>query len=282
MTALLEAVNVSKAFGTGRSRFVALDDFSLTVLPDRPTITAIAGESGSGKTTMGHVAPGLYRADRRPDALRQGPVGLVQGRSGASFGARCRRSFRDPFEVYNPFYKVDHVLTVAHGQVRPGCPSRRVQALIEKALTVWGCAPRRRWGAIRISSAAANASASPWPGLILQPKLIIADEPVSMVDASLRATILQSLRKLSQEMGISILYITHDLATAYHICKGIMVLYQASWPRPATPSTWSRIRSTPIPSCWSALFHGREPGVRWGSLDTVVAGDEASSVAQPR
>ena len=63
--------------------------------------------------------------------------------------------------------------------------------------------------------------------LLLRPRLIVADEPVSMVDASLRATILGSLRKLHEELGISILYITHDLATAYQIADTILVLYRA-------------------------------------------------------
>jgi peptide/nickel transport system ATP-binding protein len=64
--------------------------------------------------------------------------------------------------------------------------------------------------------------------LLLRPRLIVADEPVSMVDASLRATILASLRKLHQELGISILYITHDLATAYQLADTVLVLYRAA------------------------------------------------------
>src|SRR6185369_7839632 len=63
--------------------------------------------------------------------------------------------------------------------------------------------------------------------LLPKPKLIVADEPVSMVDASLRATILGSLRKLTDEHGISILYITHDLATAYQVSDAILVMYHA-------------------------------------------------------
>jgi peptide/nickel transport system ATP-binding protein len=64
--------------------------------------------------------------------------------------------------------------------------------------------------------------------LLLHPHLIVADEPVSMVDASLRATILGSLRQLNQERGISIIYITHDLATAYQVADNIIVMYRAS------------------------------------------------------
>ena len=63
---------------------------------------------------------------------------------------------------------------------------------------------------------------------LLKPRVILADEPVSMIDASLRATILQSLRKLNQEFGISILYISHDLTTIYQICDHIIVLYRGS------------------------------------------------------
>jgi peptide/nickel transport system ATP-binding protein len=64
--------------------------------------------------------------------------------------------------------------------------------------------------------------------LLLRPRIIMADEPVSMVDASLRATILDELRKLNSEFGISLIYITHDLTTAYQVCDNIVVLYQGS------------------------------------------------------
>src|SRR6476661_10570640 len=64
--------------------------------------------------------------------------------------------------------------------------------------------------------------------VLLRPKLIVADEPVSMVDASLRATILDELRTLNRDLGISIVYITHDLTTAYQICDNIIILYQGA------------------------------------------------------
>src|SRR5207247_8326034 len=64
--------------------------------------------------------------------------------------------------------------------------------------------------------------------LVLRPKLLVADEPVSMVDASLRATILQTLQTLQKDYGVSIVYITHDLTTAYHISKSIVILYRGS------------------------------------------------------
>ncbi len=94
--------------------------------------------------------------------------------------------------------------------------------------------------------------------LILKPRIILADEPVSMIDASLRATVLGSLQRLKEEFGISILYITHDLTTAYQIGDNIIVLYRGSVAeagergsgRPERPS----IR---IPDCSSARFRFR-------------------------
>src|SRR5437762_1041678 len=65
-------------------------------------------------------------------------------------------------------------------------------------------------------------------GLLLNPRVILADEPVSMVDASLRATILESLVKLKRELGISLIYITHDLTTAYQVSQNIYILYRGS------------------------------------------------------
>ena len=99
--------------------------------------------------------------------------------------------------------------------------------------------------------------------LLLRPRLIIADEPVSMVDASLRATILESLRKLHSDFGISILYITHDLTTAYQISDNIIVLYRGSVAevgdvelvvkQPQHPYTQLLIASIPTPDVDDAL-----------------------------
>lgn len=87
--------------------------------------------------------------------------------------------------------------------------------------------------------------------LLLKPRVIIADEPVSMVDASLRATILNSLRELNQQFGISLIYITHDLTTAYQISQNIIVLYHGGVARRATSSAWCNSR-IPTRNCWSA------------------------------
>ena len=278
MTALLEAVNVSKAFGTGRNRFVALDDFSLTVLPDRPTIIAIAGESGSGKTTLARLLLGIILPSAGEMRYRGQRLGRMSGQEGRTFRREVQAIFQDPFEVYNPFYRIDRVLEtpiakfgLAHGRAE-------TQALIDSALRSVGLRPEETLGRFPDQlSGGQRQRIMIARALVLQPKIIIADEPVSMVDASSRASILENLLKLQRDQQITVLYITHDLTTAYQLSENIVVLYRGRVAEagaveqvikdPHHPYTQLLVSSIPQP----------EPGVRWGSLDTVVAGDEASA-----
>jgi oligopeptide/dipeptide ABC transporter ATP-binding protein len=231
MTVLLEARHVTKVFGghLGRGHMVALEDFSLAIDADTPSITAIVGESGSGKTTLARLLLGLV-------APTHGTV-LYNGRDLARLPAAERKTFRrdvqaifqDPYEVYNPFYRVDHVLTTPVAKFQLASSKAAARGLIEGALRAVGLRPEEILGRFPHQlSGGQRQRVMVARALLLKPRLIVADEPVSMVDASLRATILGSLRKLNEELRISIIYITHDLATAYQIGDNIVVLYRAS------------------------------------------------------
>ncbi len=136
--------------------------------------------------------------------------------------------FQDPYGVYNPFYRVDHVLTTPVRRFRLAASRAQARELIGETLRVVGLQPEEILGRFPHQlSGGQRQRVMVARALLLEPKLIVADEPVSMVDASLRATILGSLRKLTDERGISILYITHDLATAYQVSDTIIVLYRA-------------------------------------------------------
>jgi peptide/nickel transport system ATP-binding protein len=232
MTALLEARQVTKAFGAGlldHAATVALQDFSLTLEIEHPRIIAIVGESGSGKTTLARLLLGLTTPT-------SGQV-LYHGHDVHSLSAGQRRDFRrdiqaifqDPYGVYNPFYRVDHVLTTPVRKFRLAETRRDAGRLIEDALRAVGLRPEEILGRFPHQlSGGQRQRVMVARALLLRPHLIVADEPVSMVDASLRATILGSLRQLNQERGISIIYITHDLATAYQVADTIIVLYRAA------------------------------------------------------
>jgi oligopeptide/dipeptide ABC transporter ATP-binding protein len=232
MTPLIELRDVTKTFSggvLGRDHQVALERFSFTIDPDRPRVTAVVGESGSGKTTLARLLLGLIQ----PTA---GEV-LFKGRNLHRLSSADRRDFRhhvqaifqDPYEVYNPFYRVDHVLTTPVRKFRLARSRADGHAQIEAALRAVGLQPEEILGRFPHQlSGGQRQRIMVARALLLRPRLIIADEPVSMVDASLRATILGSLRKLHEELGISILYITHDLATAYQVADSILVLYRAA------------------------------------------------------
>ena len=262
MTALLEAQHVTKVFGRGllkKHRVLALEDFSLSITGGQPTIIGIVGESGSGKTTMARLLLGL----ETPSAGRV----LYKGQDLRHLSRAERRAFlqdvqiifQDPFEVYNSFYKVDHVLTVPIVKFHLASSERERRVLIEEVLQAVGLRPEETLGRYPHQlSGGQRQRIMVARALLLRPKLIVADEPVSMIDASLRATVLDNLRQLNEEFGISLIYITHDLTTAYQISNNIIVLYSGSVAeagdvelvvgQPQHPYTELLISSIPLPN----------------------------------
>jgi oligopeptide/dipeptide ABC transporter ATP-binding protein len=229
MTALLEAKNVSRIYGSGRQANVALDRFSLTVSGDVPSFSAIAGESGSGKTTLARLLLGFTQPTSGVVLYRGKNLWKMSRHDWLDFRHEVQAIFQDPFEVFNPFYKVDHLLTVPVSRFRLARSKAEARSQIEDALNAVGLRPDETLGRYPHQlSGGQRQRLTVARAMLLQPRLIIADEPVSMVDASLRATILESLKKLHTDFGISFVYITHDLTTAYQICENIIVLYRGS------------------------------------------------------
>src|SRR5438093_2471864 len=232
MTTLLEAQHVTKIFSSGlldRHSTVALEDFSLAIDSERPSITAVVGESGSGKTTLARLLLGLVAPTRGQVLYKAQDLRRMPRAAWRTFRRDVQAIFQDPYGVYNPFYRVDHVLTTPI--LRFGLASSRAgaRALIGEALTAVGLRPEETLGRFPHQlSGGQRQRIMVARALLLRPRVILADEPVSMVDASLRATILGSLSAMHRERGISIIYITHDLATAYQISDTIVVLYRGA------------------------------------------------------
>jgi peptide/nickel transport system ATP-binding protein len=232
MTALLEARHVSKFFSRGlikKHRIAALEDFSLSIDVEQPSITGIVGESGSGKTTMARLLLGLESPTQGQVVYRGKDLRRLSRSEWYSFRRDVQAIFQDPFEVYNSFYKVDHALTVPIAKFGLADSKQAKQALIEEVLQAVGLRPEETLGRYPHQlSGGQRQRLMVARALLLKPKLIIADEPVSMIDASLRATVLSTLQQLNQKFGISLIYITHDLTTAYQVSHNILVLYRGS------------------------------------------------------
>lgn len=232
MTALLEARNVTKIFRSGfitKKETVALEDFSLAIDTAQPSITAVVGESGSGKTTMARLLLGLETPTSGEVLYKDRPLSRLARSGWLEFRRDVQAVFQDPFEVYNPFYRVDHAMEVPIEKFGLAQTKAERQRLMEEALSAVGLRPAETLGRYPHQlSGGQRQRIMVARALLLKPKLIIADEPVSMIDASLRATVLDNLRNLNERFGISIIYITHDLTTAFQISHNIIVLYRGS------------------------------------------------------
>jgi peptide/nickel transport system ATP-binding protein len=261
VSALLECRNVSKIFGGGlfnRSYNAALEDFSLEIKNEPPSITAVVGESGSGKTTLARLLLGLI-TPTRGEVLYQGKdLRALTRAERRQFLRDVQVIFQDPYEVYNPFYRVDHVLDTPIRKFGLARGRDAARHLMEETLRAVGLRPDETLGRHPHQlSGGQRQRVMVARALLLKPKLIIADEPVSMVDASLRATILETLRALNREFGISLVYITHDLTTTYQVGENIIVLYRGSVAevgdvelvvkQPRHPYTQLLVGSIPLP-----------------------------------
>jgi oligopeptide/dipeptide ABC transporter ATP-binding protein len=230
MTALLEADNITKVFGSGvgrRTETVALRDFTFRIDTGRPLITGVVGESGSGKSTMARLLLGLESPTKGAVRYRGTNLrSLSRGRLRA-FRREVQAVFQDPFESFNSFYRVDHMLEMPIRKFKLARSKTEARQLIRNVLDAVGLRPEETLGRFPHQlSGGQRQRVMVARALLLDPKLIIADEPVSMIDASLRATVLTALRKLRDDFGISLVYITHDLTTAFQICDDIIVLYR--------------------------------------------------------
>ncbi len=275
---LLRAEAVSKTFvsGTFRKHYTrALDTVTFTVPESPPTITAIAGESGSGKTTLARTVLGLVEPSSGEVVYRGKNVADMSRAEHAQFRREVQVIFQDPFESYNPFYKVDHVLRTPIRRYNLASSRSEADDIVVDALRTVGLRPEETLGRHPHQlSGGQRQRVMVARAVMLKPKIIVADEPVSMVDASLRATILETLRSMNRDLGISILYITHDLTTAYQIAENIIVLYKGRVAEagsvesvindPTHPYTQLLVSSIPQP----------DPETQWGREQEARDEDE--------
>ncbi len=284
MSALLEVHGVTQIFGDKRKgQVVALDNLSFSISDEKPSFTAIVGESGSGKTTLARILLGFQQPTVGDVRYRGIDLHHASGREQETFRKEVQAIFQDPFEVYNPFYKVDHLLAVPIRKFHLARTRAAARTLMVEALSAVGLRPEETLGRYPHQlSGGQRQRITVARALLLKPRLIIADEPVSMVDASLRATILESLRKLNRDFGISFLYITHDLTTAYQVSDNIIVLYRGSVAEtgaveqviknPQHPYTQLLVASIPLP----------DPSRKWGETVVDAPRTDAAKVGEDR
>jgi peptide/nickel transport system ATP-binding protein len=230
MSTLLDVRNVSKRFTMGgifgRKSVNAVVDASFSLSMDKPEIFTIIGESGSGKTTLARMILGLEDVSEGQILFRGQKVDRRGGRAQRlAFMASVQPVFQNPFEAFNPLKRIDRYLESTARRFLDTSDKTRIGGAMDEALQkvglslteVSGRFPHEMSGGQLQRCAIARA-------LIPSPSLLVADEPVSMVDASLRMSIVNLLKSLRDDLGVSVIYITHDLATAYYISNRLIIM----------------------------------------------------------
>jgi len=214
------------AFGGSRTRDVtALDQVDLAVR--KGDIFGLVGESGSGKTTAGRLMVRLENPDSGTIRILGEPISHLKGRALKQFRSRVQMIFQDPYQSLNPYLSVmDTVAEPLHIHTRTSTRSvlaRVVQTLETAGLTPAGeylkTYPHQLSGGQRQRVAIARA-------MVLEPQVVVADEPTSMLDASIAVQIYQLLESIQHQRRMTLVLITHSLAAAHYLCNRIAVIYR--------------------------------------------------------
>ena len=271
---ILEARDVTMHFtvrnALGQTAVVrAVEDASLALRPGG--IVALVGESGSGKTTLARLLARFHRPTSGEIRLRGEPVGRRDDRT---YHRDVQMVFQDPFGSLNPLHRVrynlERALKLHHGVKDKAELERRVLELLERVSLVPARDfvdkfPHELSGGQRQRVVIARA-------LAVEPAVLLGDEPISMLDVSIRLDMLNLLARLREEEGLALLYITHDIASARYLCDEIVVMYagrmveggpkEAVLADPLHPYTRLLIESSPDPdrgrAALSTLFDGAD------------------------
>ena len=228
METLLEVQELTKRYSQGnvlaRIIFTAVDRINFFIRPAE--IFTLAGESGCGKTTTANMILGF----EEPSSGKILHNGHLQKRGEKVWRTEgVQAIFQDPFCTFNPLRTVDSYFHETVHNYRLARSKKDVTDWIDRKLRLVGLTYQEFAGKYPSEFSGGQLQrVSIARALLTDPKLIIADEPVSMVDASLRMSIVNLFKKLRDELGVSILYITHDLATAYYVSDRIAIMFRGN------------------------------------------------------
>lgn len=281
---LLQLRGVGKVFRRGGlfsgQRITAVDDVTLE-LPAEPSLLAVVGESGSGKTTLARMILRLEQPSAGSIALDSRNL---HGGSGPRItDADLRRLvqpiFQNPFEAYSIHLPVDFYLFRTAVNLGMAADKASAEPVVDEALRSVGLALERVRGKyVQQFSGGELQRIAIARALIPRPRLIVADEPVSMVDASLRMTIVNLFNEIRRTRGISFVYITHDLSTAYYIADQIAIMRNGKVVEGGAPA---QLLAAPTHEFTRTLLESMpQIGARWSELEEPATAEAAG--VQPR
>lgn len=201
----------------------ALNDVSLTI--DRGETLSVVGESGCGKSTLARVVTGLYRPSSGKIFYRNQRIDCLSHKEMLPFRKKMQMIFQDPYASLNPRKTVKQTLEEPLRFHNPGIRAPEVREKIAAVMEQVGISPAWATRHPHEFSGGQRQRISIARALILDPEFIVADEPVSALDVSIQAQILNLLMDAGKERGLTYLFITHDLSVVQHISARVAVMY---------------------------------------------------------
>jgi peptide/nickel transport system ATP-binding protein len=220
----LSASGLTKVFGLGRQKIVAVDHVDINLYEGE--VISIVGESGSGKTTLAKMLLGLISVTEGEIYFQGKKRDIRTQKKRKEYWKNIQAIFQDPFSSYNIFHKIDAVLldciNMRGGRMLPRAKKTELmteacsfvnlkfEELTNKYPFELSGGQMQRLMIARI--------------FLMKPKILLADEPTSMIDASSRATILDELMQLRTETGMTVMFITHDIGLAYYVSDNVYIM----------------------------------------------------------
>jgi len=254
---LIELKNVQIAFGHGKKKFIAADDINLDIY--RGETFSLVGESGSGKTTIG-------RAITRINPVTKGEIlfkgqkinGKIDSALDKAVTRKIQMIFQDPMASLNERAKVDYIVSEGLYNVEKHLTAAQRKEKVNAALADVGLLPEFASRFPHEFSGGQRQRIGIARALIMQPEFIIADEPISALDVSIRAQVLNLLSELQKKRGLTYLFISHDLSVMRFICDRIAVIHKGKlvelaetemlFRHPLHPYTRALLSAVPMPS----------------------------------
>jgi peptide/nickel transport system ATP-binding protein len=249
---LLSVSELETHYSTRDGVLHAVDDVSFAIEPGETV--GLVGESGCGKSTLGKTLLRLVEPTAGSIRFDGVEIGPLRGRELRSFRRRAQMIFQDPFGSLNPRHTIDEILTgplVVHGIGGRRARAQQIADMVDRVGLPRGALsryPHEFSGGQRQRVGIARA-------LILGPDLVVCDEPVSALDLSIQAQILNLLSAMKQEFGLSYLFISHDLSVVNYFADRVLVMYlgrivesannDGLWGKPRHPYTRALIEAVP-------------------------------------
>ncbi|HUV67585.1 MAG TPA: dipeptide/oligopeptide/nickel ABC transporter ATP-binding protein [Sedimentisphaerales bacterium] len=232
---ILSTRGLTKVFGFGRNKTLAVDRVEIDLLEGE--IVSIVGESGSGKTTFAKMILGLLKPTEGEIYFLGKPRDIRTRKQKREYWKNIQAVFQDPFSSYNTFQKIDTVLL--------DCLRLRGDGKLPKEKKLEAMTDACSFVNLKFAELTNKYPFELSGGqmqrlmiariFLLNPRILVADEPTSMIDACSRATILDELMKLRDENGMTVIFITHDIGLAYYVSDNVYIMEQGRVVESGTP-----------------------------------------------